>query len=74
MARYDRYTHYGVASEITIVVRDTGFDLASTDPGTYTANMFAHGRGICLIRGLMTEVSFARGGSEIHVSKQIGRG
>ena len=63
------------ASDIAITVRDPGpgFDLALADPEKYAASTMSHGRGICLIRGLMTEVSFARGGSELQMRKHISR-
>jgi len=63
------------ASDITITVRDPGpgFDLALADPENYAASTSSHGRGICLIRGLMTEVSFARGGSELRMRKHMSR-
>jgi serine/threonine-protein kinase RsbW len=61
------------ASDIAISVRDPGpgFDLALADPENYAASTSSHGRGICLIRGLMTEVSFARGGSELRMRKRV---
>jgi len=61
------------ASDIAITVRDPGpgFDLALADPEKYTATTLSHGRGICLIRGLMTDVSFARGGSELQMRKRF---
>jgi serine/threonine-protein kinase RsbW len=63
------------ASDITITVRDPGpgFDLALADPEKYAASTMSHGRGICLIRGLMTEVNFARGGSELRMRKHFSR-
>src|SRR5664279_5452401 len=62
-------------SDITITVHDPGpgFDLALADPENYAASTSSHGRGICLIRGLMTEVSFARGGSELRMRKHMSR-
>ncbi len=57
---------------ITIVITDPGegFDTAavieSTGVGT---NLTQHGRGINLMRGLMDEVSYRRGGSELHLKK-----
>ena len=57
---------------ITIVIRDSGdgFDTAavtdSTDDGT---NLTQHGRGIHLMRGLMDEVSYRHGGSELRLKK-----
>ena len=62
-------------SDITITVPDpgAGFDLALADPENYTASALSHGRGICLIRSLMSEVNFARGGSELRMRKFIER-
>jgi anti-sigma regulatory factor (Ser/Thr protein kinase) len=57
---------------INIAIRDPGpgFDTAlatdSTDNGT---NLTEHGRGICLMRSLMDEVSYRHGGSELHLTK-----
>jgi len=63
-------------SDITITVRDPGlgFDLALADPDSYAGSTLTHGRGICLMRSLMTDVSFARGGAEIQLRKSIDRG
>ena len=59
--------------EITISVRDpgSGFDLALADPENYQLTSLTHGRGIYLIRSLMSEVMFANGGSEILMRKRI---
>ena len=61
------------AAEIIITVCDPGpgFDPALADSDNYAASTLTHGRGICLIRSLMTEVSFARGGSELQMRKRI---
>jgi anti-sigma regulatory factor (Ser/Thr protein kinase) len=60
-------------SDITISVCDPGpgFDLASADPDNYNGTTLNHGRGICLMRSLMTEVTFARGGAEVQLRKHI---
>jgi serine/threonine-protein kinase RsbW len=60
-------------SEITITVSDPGpgFDLALADPERYQATTLSQGRGICLMRNLMSEVRFASGGSEILLRKRI---
>jgi len=60
-------------SDVTITVRDPGpgFDLALADPENYAASLLSHGRGICLIRSLMTDISFASGGSELRMRKHI---
>jgi serine/threonine-protein kinase RsbW len=64
------------ASDITITVRDPGpgFDLTLADPDSYAASTLTHGRGICLMRSLMTDVFFAYGGAEIKLRKSIDRG
>jgi len=58
---------------ILIVVRDPGpgFDPHSLPSPLMGENLFAsHGRGIYLINQLMDEVSFKRGGAEIHMRKR----
>ena len=61
------------ASEITITVRDPGpgFDLALADPDNFATTTLTHGRGICLMRSMVTEVNFARGGAEVQLRKRI---
>ena len=61
------------ADEITIAVRDPGpgFNLEKADPDKYQVTKLTHGRGICLMRSLMTDVSYARGGAEIRLRKRI---
>ena len=61
------------ANEITVVIRDPGpgFDLNRADADQYAATKLSHGRGICLMRSLMTEVSFAHHGAEIVLRKQL---
>ena len=58
------------AVEITIRDPGPGFDpynaTQSTDDGT---NLTPHGRGICLMRSLMDEVTYRRGGTELHLRK-----
>jgi len=57
---------------INIIIKDPGegFDISaatdSTDAGT---NLTEHGRGICLMRGLMDEVHYRHGGSELQLQK-----
>jgi anti-sigma regulatory factor (Ser/Thr protein kinase) len=60
-------------SGITMLVRDTGpgFDLALADPDNFAAGTQSNGRGICLMRSLMTEVTFAHGGSELIMRKHF---
>ncbi len=58
------------AGELVIVVRDPGpgFDPASVPNPAADENVYStHGRGIYLIRQLMEEAWFERGGSEIHM-------
>ncbi len=58
--------------EVSIVVRDEGkgFDLTKvSDPKTIDNIEAAHGRGIYLMRALMDEVHFGRGGTEVHMRK-----
>jgi len=58
---------------LLIVVRDPGpgFDPASLPSPVVGQNLFAsHGRGIYMINQLMDEVSFKRGGTEIHMRKK----
>jgi serine/threonine-protein kinase RsbW len=57
---------------ITIVISDPGqgFDTAAaTDSADDGTNLTQHGRGIHLMRGLMDEVSYRHGGSELHLKK-----
>lgn len=61
------------AQAITIIVNDPGegFETASvTDASDDGVNLTNHGRGIFLMRGLMDEVSYARGGSELTMKKR----
>jgi len=60
-------------SDIVITVRDPGpgFAVALADPESYQATTPSHGRGICLMRSLMTEVKFAHGGTEIRLRKRL---
>jgi serine/threonine-protein kinase RsbW len=62
--------------EIRIVVRDpgAGFDPAAIPSPIATENLHGwHGRGIYLIRQLMDDVWFERGGTEIHMRKRLDR-
>ena len=61
------------ASDAIIGIRDPGpgFDVALADPENYLATTASHGRGICLMRSLMSEVTFAHGGSELRLRKRL---
>ena len=63
------------ASEIAISVCDPGpgFDLTLADPDNCAATERSNGRGICLMRSLMTAVEFGHGGSEIKLRKLLQR-
>lgn len=59
-------------SRISLVVRDPGpgFDFEHVaDANRFDTTTLEHGRGIALMRGLMDEVAFSRGGSEVRLSK-----
>lgn len=61
------------ADTITIVIRDPGegFESAAvTDVSDDGVNLTNHGRGILLMRALMDEVSYSRGGSQLTLKKQ----
>ena len=61
------------AEAVTIVIRDpgNGFDTAAvTDVSDDGINLTNHGRGIFLMRGLMDEVGYAHGGSELTLKKR----
>src|SRR5262245_40585859 len=58
------------SGEMTIVVRDPGpgFDPSSVPDPSMGENVYStHGRGIYLIRRVMDDVWFERGGREIHM-------
>ena len=58
-------------SAFTIVIQDPGpgFDVAAAETAGPSVNATPHGRGIHLMRSLMDEVSYRRGGSEVHLRK-----
>jgi anti-sigma regulatory factor (Ser/Thr protein kinase) len=62
-------------NDIIITVRDPGpgYDLSRADPENFAATTLSHGRGICLIRSLVTEVTFAQRGAEVRMRKQMSR-
>ena len=58
---------------VSIRIEDEGdgFDHDSVpDPTSPDNRLRTHGRGICLIRTLMDEVEFERGGSVVHIHKR----
>ena len=72
-AKMVRCTVSAGKADIVIIVRDPGpgFDLALADPENYQVTTLTHGRGIVLMRSLMSEVTFARHGSEIVLRKRL---
>ncbi len=60
-------------TEITISVRDPGpgFPLERAHPDNYKVTTLSHGRGICMIRSLVDEVSFSHNGAEIILRKRL---
>jgi serine/threonine-protein kinase RsbW len=59
--------------EVFIVVRDEGTGFNSTqfpNPTTAEQLQLIHGRGIYLMKALMDEVHFERGGTEVHMRKK----
>jgi serine/threonine-protein kinase RsbW len=74
-AKMIRCTVSAGESDIVISVRDPGpgFNLAIADPENYQVTTLTHGRGIVLMRSLMSEVIFAHHGSEIVLRKSFRR-
>jgi len=58
-------------SAFTIVIQDAGpgFDVVAATTADPSVNTTEHGRGICLMRSLMDDVSYRRGGSEVRLRK-----
>jgi anti-sigma regulatory factor (Ser/Thr protein kinase) len=56
-------------SAFTIQDPGPGFDVAATTTADPSVNTTEHGRGICLMRSLMDDVSYRRGGSEVRLRK-----
>jgi serine/threonine-protein kinase RsbW len=62
----------GVDGEVSMVIRDEGegFDISNVPDPTSPANLGSStGRGIYLMKALMDEVRFERGGSVVHMRK-----
>ena len=62
--------------EVSIVVRDEGSGFGSTeltDPTGVEQLQSTHGRGIYLMKSLMDEVHFERGGTVVHMRKKCAR-
>jgi len=62
--------------EVSIVVRDEGSGFSSAEiPNPTTAEQLQsmHGRGIYLMKSLMDEVHFERGGTVVHMRKKCAR-
>jgi len=62
--------------EVSIVVRDEGSGFSSTelpDPTAAEQLQSMHGRGIYLMKSLMDEVRFERGGTVVHMRKKCAR-
>jgi serine/threonine-protein kinase RsbW len=60
-------------ASITITVRDPGpgFDVQLAEPENYQATRLSHGRGICLMRNLMSSVEFLHNGVEVVLTKRL---
>ncbi len=61
-------------ASVCVVIRDPGpgFDFqTAADPDRFPATTLTHGRGIALMRSLVDEVTFARGGTEVRLFKRM---
>ena len=61
---------------VSLIVSDQGkgFDPNAFNDSVATGNVLSeHGRGIHLMKSVMNEVSFARGGSEVRMWKELSR-
>jgi serine/threonine-protein kinase RsbW len=61
-------------SRVCVVVRDSGsgFDFERiADPERFKTSTLERGRGIALMRGVVDEVTFACGGSEVRLMKRM---
>jgi serine/threonine-protein kinase RsbW len=66
------YCHCDLAKGISLVVKDQGqgFDPNAVPDPTAVDNLEgAHGRGLWLMKSVMDEVSFERGGTEVYMRK-----
>lgn len=64
----------GTGVQITVTDYGEGFDPGEVpDPLTAERLLAEHGRGIHLMKSVMDEVSFKRGGSEVHMRKVSAR-
>jgi serine/threonine-protein kinase RsbW len=61
-------------SAFMIVIRDPGpgFDVAATETAGPSVNTTEHGRGICLMRSMMNDISYGHRGSEVRLRKLRG--
>lgn len=67
--------HCECCKEVSIIVTDQGqgFDPNQVPDPLAVENLLAeHGRGIYLMKRAMDEVSFERGGTEVHMRKKLG--
>ena len=58
-------------SRFRCAIRAGVFRLEKADPDNYRVTTLSHGRGICMIRSLVDEVSFAHHGAEIVMRKRM---
>jgi serine/threonine-protein kinase RsbW len=61
-------------TNVSFVIRDPGpgFNYERiANPAHFESTTLEHGRGIALMRSLVDEVSFARGGSEVRLCKHL---
>jgi serine/threonine-protein kinase RsbW len=71
------YCRCELGKELSLIVRDqgTGFDPNGIPDPLAPENLQAeHGRGILLMRSQMDDVSFERGGTEVHMHKRASIG
>lgn len=61
-------------SAFTITIEDPGpgFDVAAALTADRSGNVTEHGRGMCLMRSLINDISYGHGGSEIRLRKLRG--